>query len=58
MPRLQCLSDDRDLALVRPLASPLGASQHLHPSWPMGLGDITIDVTMVVTIQPHGPEDR
>ena len=53
-PGLQRLGNDGDLALVRPLASPLDAAQHLHPSWPMGLGDITIDVTMVVTIQPHG----
>jgi len=32
------------------------ATQPLHPSWPMGFGDITIDVTMVVTIQPRGTE--
>jgi hypothetical protein len=46
-PGLQRLGDDGHF--VRPLATPLDATRHLDPSRPMGFGDITIDVTMVVT---------
>src|SRR5690606_32290927 len=51
---LQRLGDDRKLCLVRPLPPALDAVQHLDAAQPNRLGDVIMDVAMVVSIRAHG----
>jgi hypothetical protein len=49
----QRLRDNRDLGLIRPLPLPLRSAQHLHPARPHRRNDVTMLITMVLSVARH-----
>lgn len=49
----KCLGNEAGLRIVRPLPPALDAIDDFDPARPARLGDVTMDVTMVVSIHAH-----